>query len=46
MTATELSVENVSWAPRKRDPLLLHPTSITVPAGAEHIHSLPAALRK
>ena len=33
MNATELSVENVSWAPRKRAPLLLHPSSFTVPAG-------------
>lgn len=33
MNAVELRVDGVSWAPRKRAPLILHPTSFTVPAG-------------
>ena len=33
MSAADLSVETVSWAPRKGQPLLLHPTSFTVAAG-------------
>ncbi|MEL6645643.1 MAG: ABC transporter ATP-binding protein [Pseudomonadota bacterium] len=33
MNAAELAVDGVSWAPRRRAPLILHPTSFTVPAG-------------
>ena len=33
MTGAHLSVQNVSWRPRKRAPLVLHPTSFEVGAG-------------
>ncbi|MCT4559133.1 MAG: ABC transporter ATP-binding protein [Pelagimonas sp.] len=33
MTAAALSVENVTWAPRRRDPLLLQATSFALGAG-------------
>ncbi|WP_299505698.1 ABC transporter ATP-binding protein [uncultured Roseobacter sp.] len=33
MSAAELVAENISWAPRGPDPLLLHPTSFRVEAG-------------
>lgn len=33
MSAADLLVENVSWAPRKQGALLLHPTSFAVGAG-------------
>lgn len=34
MNAADLAAENISWAPRKKAPLLLHPTSFRVAAGA------------
>ncbi|MEO1580008.1 MAG: ABC transporter ATP-binding protein [Pseudomonadota bacterium] len=34
MNAAELTVNGVSWAPRKRAPLILQPTSFTVSPGA------------
>lgn len=34
MSAAQLAVEAVTWAPKKGAPLLLHETSFTVPAGA------------
>lgn len=33
MSGAHLSVENVSWRPRKKAPLILHPTSFEVGAG-------------
>ena len=33
MTGAHLSVQNVSWRPRKRTPLVLHPTSFEVGTG-------------
>ncbi len=33
MSGAHLSVQNVSWRPRKRAPLVLHPTSFEVAAG-------------
>lgn len=33
MSAADLSVENVSWAPRKHAPLILHPTTFQLSAG-------------
>lgn len=34
MNATDLVAENISWAPRKTAPLLLHPTSFRAAAGS------------
>lgn len=33
MNGAHLSVQNASWRPRKRAPMVLHPTSFDVPAG-------------
>ncbi|WP_424974307.1 ABC transporter ATP-binding protein [Dinoroseobacter sp. S124A] len=33
MSAADLSADGISWAPRRADPLLVHPTSFHVPAG-------------
>ena len=33
MSGAHLSVQGVSWQPRKRAPLILHPTSFEVAAG-------------